>query len=125
MSPADVEIAAQAVAQAMRVRQSLQAQLEHDIAAAMKGADGVALPLGDNISRVDEVPLSAWKRSYAAANIGAGVLTALKSAAEAGAEFSQKDMSRWVNELEIRGIEPEVPSLEMVRKSLSEKGTRR
>ena len=124
MSPADVEIAAQAVAQSMRVRQSLQAQLEHDIACAMKGADGVALPLSDNIARCDEVPLSVWKRSYAAANIGAGVLTALKSAAEAGVEYTQKDMSRWVNELEIRGIEPEVPSLEMVKKQLSAKGAR-
>jgi hypothetical protein len=118
MNKEDMEIAAQAVAQAMRVRQSLQAQLEHDIACAMKGTDGVELPLGDNIARCDEMPLSVWKRGYAAAGIGAGVLTALKSASEAGAEFSQKDMSRWVNELEIRGIEPEVISVESLKKSL-------
>jgi hypothetical protein len=124
MSPSEMEIAAQAVAQAMRVRQSLQAQLSHDIACAMKGSDGVELPLGDSIARCDEVPISVWKRSYAAAGIGAGVLTALKSAVEAGVEFTQKDMHNWVTELEIRGIEPEVPSLEMVKKQLSAKGTR-
>jgi len=120
-----MEVATQATARAALAVDSLQKQLDHCIAAAKLGTDGSELPLRAGLVRRDYLSEEQWRATYRSAGLDPAQVKAIEVPVEAAADIIRKDLADWVTALEVDGLDPSIESAEMVRKSLSEKGTRR
>ena len=102
-----------------------QRQLAHSVQSVLKGAGlGVRLPLPAGVVEIEHYPDEAWRAIYKSAELQRGFMLRGQPAIEAAIEILQKDFDGWVESIEAQGAEPELEPLELVRKRLSENGTR-
>jgi len=119
-----MEVATQATARAALAVDSLQKQLDHCIAAAKLGTDGSELPLRAGLVRRDYLSEEQWRATYRSAGLDPAQVKAIEVPVEAAADIIRKDLADWVNALEVGGLDPAIESVEVVKKSLTETGSK-